>query len=916
MSWLGILLALLFVPFGGLIGDIEGVFVSLFIGYLLGAVIQLTMKLNRLGTQISSLEAMYRSLKRSISEQPSGVSESKESESGQPEPVTTPVRVPVRHEPARPVSAPPAEKPAPVHRPPSASRPLQPVQPSALETAIDKLFARVYTFFTDGNVVAKVGILILFAGVGALIKYAYDNNMLPIELRIAFFGILGIVMVFFGWRLRAGKRVYALLLQGGGIGVMYLTVFGAAKLYGMLPVGFAFAVMVALVLLSATLAVLQDAKYLALYGAAGGFLAPVLASTGTGSHVMLFSYYALLNLGIVGIAWYRSWRELNLLGFVFTFVIGALWGAKYYKPEFFPSVEPFLILFFVFFVIIAVLFAYRQPPKLKGYVDSTLVFGVPIISFALQTSLVMDFEYGLAFSALAMGAFYILLATVLWHRGPQGLRLITEAFLATGVVFGSLAIPLALDGRWTAAAWALEGAAIVWVGVRQSRLLARLFGMLLQLGAGYFFLLDFRTPIDAMPVLNGMFLGGLTIAIAGLFSSYYLYRHRETLHDFERSLHIPLLVWGVAWWFGNGLQEIDRVMIGHERELHISLLFVSASIFVFHWLEQRFTWATLRYVVFGQVYAILFYTLASVLLGGGHPLARLGLLAWPVAYFVQYLVLYRYRENTSERVLKWQHMLTFWILMLLASWEASWLVDHWVRGATAWRDVMYALTPAVLMLLLFTLAKQVRWPFAQHYAWFAGTGAIPVMCVLFLVAIGFGVFHEGDPYPLSVYIPVLNPIDLVVAFLLVLMVMWQMQLVKMEHALLKRINANALKYTIAVAAFMWVNGIVARAVHHWFHVRHDVDAMLRSVQFEASISVVWTILALSVMVLASRRGYRQLWFVGLGLFIVVAAKLFLFDLSTSDAMVMSLSIIVVGILAVVFGYYLSPLPPRKEEKES
>jgi len=47
-----------------------------------------------------------------------------------------------------------------------------------------------------------------------------------------------------------------------------------------------------------------------------------------------------------------------------------------------------------------------------------------------------------------------------------------------------LAVPLAFDGRWTAAAWALEGAAIVWIGVRQNKLLARGFGIFLQFAAG------------------------------------------------------------------------------------------------------------------------------------------------------------------------------------------------------------------------------------------------------------------------------------------------------------------------------------------------------------------------------------------------------------------------------------------------
>jgi uncharacterized membrane protein len=83
--------------------------------------------------------------------------------------------------------------------------------------------------------------------------------------------------------------------------------------------------MVALVVCSSFLAVLQESKSLAVAGIIGGFLAPVLMSTGGGSHVMLFTYYALLNMGILGIAWFKSWRELNLLGFFFTFTIATLW---------------------------------------------------------------------------------------------------------------------------------------------------------------------------------------------------------------------------------------------------------------------------------------------------------------------------------------------------------------------------------------------------------------------------------------------------------------------------------------------------------------------------------------------------------------------------------------------------------------
>ncbi|MBL3921596.1 DUF2339 domain-containing protein, partial [Bacteroides thetaiotaomicron] len=85
-------------------------------------------------------------------------------------------------------------------------------------------------------------------------------------------------------------------------------------------------------------------------GSAGGFLAPVLLSTGQGNHVALFSYYALLNAGIFAIAWFKAWRPLNLLGFVFTFTIGSAWGVTAYRPALFASTEPFLILFFLMYV--------------------------------------------------------------------------------------------------------------------------------------------------------------------------------------------------------------------------------------------------------------------------------------------------------------------------------------------------------------------------------------------------------------------------------------------------------------------------------------------------------------------------------------------------------------------------------------
>jgi uncharacterized membrane protein len=244
----------------------------------------------------------------------------------------------------------------------------------------------------------------------------------------------------------------------------------------------------------------------------------------------------VLNAGILAIAWFKAWRVLNLVGFAFTFGIATVWGGLNYRPELYASTEPFLVLFFLMYVAIPVLFSRRGPGSVERHLDTTLIFGVPLIAFGLQVALVREFAYGSAWSALALGAFYLLLARTLWSRRGEDQRLLVEAFLALGVVFATLAIPLAFDGRWTSAAWAIEGAAMVWVGVRQQRLPPRLFGILLQLLAGFFYLHDLQTAAGDWPVLNSACLGRLLLALAGLFCAWLLQRQRQALHPAERWL--------------------------------------------------------------------------------------------------------------------------------------------------------------------------------------------------------------------------------------------------------------------------------------------------------------------------------------------------------------------------------------------
>ena len=117
----------------------------------------------------------------------------------------------------------------------------------------DKVFTTIKGFFTEGNVVVKVGAIVLFFGVAFLFKYAAERNIFPIELRLLGVISVGIGLLIVGWRLRLEKLEYGLILQGAGLGMLYLTVFAASKLYHLLPAGTSMIMMLLLVVLTGML---------------------------------------------------------------------------------------------------------------------------------------------------------------------------------------------------------------------------------------------------------------------------------------------------------------------------------------------------------------------------------------------------------------------------------------------------------------------------------------------------------------------------------------------------------------------------------------------------------------------------------------------------------------------------------------
>jgi len=782
----------------------------------------------------------------------------------------------------------------------------------------------LWAWITGGNTLARVGILVLFIGVGFLLKYAAEHVTVPIELRIAGVALGGIVLLVLGWRLRERRSAYAMILQGGGVGVLYLTVFAALKLYALVPAPAAFGLLVAIAAFAGVLAVRQDAIALAAIGAIGGFLAPILTSSRSGSHVMLFTYYALLNAGIFGVAWFKAWRLLNLLGFVCTFIVGTAWGVTRYRADDFATTEPFLVLFFLFYVAIAVLYALRRSVEVRHYVDGTIVFGTPLVAAGLQQALVRPYEFGMAFAALAMSALYLVLARVLWRLRREDLRLLTESFLALGIVFATLAVPLAFDARWTSATWALEGAAIVWVGVRQGRFVARCFGLALQVAAAVAFALGAtvwggHAPAQEWPLVNSQCIGALLIALAALVTALVFHRGTAALRPFERALAPVVFAWGVVWWVGAGANEIDRFVRPPARQPAALVAFAAFSAVAFALAARRLGWTIAR------VPALLLgpLLLAGALLGAAtglafdwHLFGSGGALAWPIALAVVAWLLRRFDAegayDANAPVPTYGHAVPVWLVAVVAAHELSWLAANYITGSSAWRAIPWGLVPAIALGVAGRLALRPAWPGALHRRAYLVVAAVPLVLWMLVWSVIVGIASDGDPAPLP-YVPLLNPVDLTLGFIAIALFAWQRRLARDGIDVDTLVPREARIGIPGALAFLWLTAIALRSLHHWFGIDWTLDAMWHSTLVQAVLSILWSVIALATMVAANRAAARVGWVAGAVLLAVVVAKLFLVDLSRVGGIERIVSFIGVGLLLLLIGY-LAPVPPRRKEE--
>lgn len=420
------------------------------------------------------------------------------------------------------------------------------------------------------------GVALLFLGGVFLLKYAYDQDWLgrfvTPPMRIGGIALAAVVMVLTGLRfLRQGLTALGQGLAGGGIALAYLAVYGGFSPSVMLvpeplfPGKLAFGLMAFITAVGMSLAVRAHALPMAVCAILGGFATPVLIDTGGGSREALFTYVLMLDLGVLGAAWYRRWRALDVLAFVGTVVLYAGW--QFTRTP--AGAEPWGMLawLMVFHLVFLVLpFAHHWRTRSAVTIER-FALAVGNLAFTLGFAALLLREHHatvLALVCLAMAALYGGIGVFTRMRIGEDAKVV-HGFLALGIMLLTLGLFYLMPVEAIATAWVAEAVTLLALGYRFAHTPTRVLAHVVLVLALMRLIAKTLPPADlSADLVFNAWVMALLVAPLGLAAMAAIHRWFGTTADDRK--------WQTAcWWLAGiatlliGSGEIIRHASGHPQ---------------------------------------------------------------------------------------------------------------------------------------------------------------------------------------------------------------------------------------------------------------------------------------------------------------------------------------------------------------
>src|SRR5665647_495761 len=187
--------------------------------------------------------------------------------------------------------------------------------------------------FIGENLINKIGIIITVIGVAIGAKYAIDHDLISPLTRIILAYLVGFGLLLFSIRLKKKYENFSAVLLSGSMAIMYFVTYAAYTFYQLFPQSIAFILMVVVTAFTVTAAIKYNRQVIAHIGLVGAYAVPFLLSEGSGNVVILFSYTAIINIGILVISFKKYWKPLYYSSFMLTWLMYFMWYGSKYQPS-------------------------------------------------------------------------------------------------------------------------------------------------------------------------------------------------------------------------------------------------------------------------------------------------------------------------------------------------------------------------------------------------------------------------------------------------------------------------------------------------------------------------------------------------------------------------------------------------------
>jgi hypothetical protein len=377
--------------------------------------------------------------------------------------------------------------------------------------------------FVGENLINKIGIVITIIGVGIGAKYAIDHDLISPWTRIILGYIVGLGLLGFALRLKKQYMNFSAVLLSGSMAILYFLTYAAFAFYDLIPQWLTFALMVMITVLTVSAALNYGQQVIAHIGLVGAYAVPFLLSNDSGNVAILFSYMALINTGILVIAFKKYWKSLYYSSFSITWLIVLSWYVKSYLiHEHFTLALVFISVFFIIFYTIFL--AYKLLKKeLFEIEDILMILGNSSIFYGLCYAVLQLHDTGeLILGLLTLGnALIHCVICLIIYRQKQADRNLMYFVGGLALVFVTIAIPVGLNGNWVTLLWSGEVAILFWIGRTKNTIVYELISYPLMFLAffslvndwleQYHFFGSMETSVRITPIFNIIFLTSLVL---------------------------------------------------------------------------------------------------------------------------------------------------------------------------------------------------------------------------------------------------------------------------------------------------------------------------------------------------------------------------------------------------------------------